>query len=697
MFKSLSVTGLLTSVVAIMASCVVIFLGINAWDSFNRQTVAKQVSLVATASGHMFTAMHNLRTDRSNTTRAMNAEGAVAGNDIAYFKGFRDRQMGALRGALETLPDIEAARKDGMLSELTSLFDKMSALEKETWQQMAMTKPQRRPALLKEYLDVTAVMLVTLDKMSIKLAAAIKHKDAVIDQLLTVKQMAWLVRLKVGEAGLMTTNTLTGNQLPANPLKAYHKLIGSIETAWDALQASLIGLDMSPQLTAAMKAADTATFEKPFVDLRDRLVETTLSGGKAELPASQWSPLNTPRQADLVAVADRTLDMARDHAGARYASAQRSMFLQILLLVGALVFAVASMVAVRRWVITPLRLIRDAMLKVAGGDLSSDLAVPARKDEIGALAEALATFRQNAIEKQRIESEQRMQDSRTVQRQQSVEGHIGTFEHQMRETLAALRDASGQMQSTSEEMSQISSETNTQARLAAKASSDASTNVQSVAAASEELSTSIGGISRQVAHAADIAGRAVEQARQTDDTVQGLAVSASRIGEVVGLISDIASQTNLLALNATIEAARAGEAGKGFAVVASEVKSLATQTAKATEEITQQIAAVQKVAHDAIEAIQGIGGTIGEVSEVATAIAAAVEEQGAATAEINRSTQQAAQGTKDASDNIVSVTSGADATGAAANEVKSAAEALGDRTRQLGDQVDAFLNSIRAA
>ena len=158
--------------------------------------------------------------------------------------------------------------------------------------------------------------------------------------------------------------------------------------------------------------------------------------------------------------------------------------------------------------------------------------------------------------------------------------------------------------------------------------------------------------------------------------MQGLAKSAGRIGEVVGLINTIAAQTNLLALNATIEAARAGEAGRGFAVVASEVKSLASQTAKATEEISEQIADIQRVAGDAIDAIKAIGGIIGEVNEVATAIAAAVQEQGAATQEITRSTQYAAQGTKNVSDNIVGVKTDADASAAAAEDVKHASEKL---------------------
>jgi methyl-accepting chemotaxis protein len=211
------------------------------------------------------------------------------------------------------------------------------------------------------------------------------------------------------------------------------------------------------------------------------------------------------------------------------------------------------------------------------------------------------------------------------------------------------------------------------------------------------LSASINDISQQAQHAAGIASRAVSQAQDTDGTVQGLAKSAGRIGEVVGLINTIAAQTNLLALNATIEAARAGDAGRGFAVVASEVKSLASQTAKATEDISEQIADIQKVAGEAIDAIKRIGGIIGEVNEVATAIAAAVQEQGAATQEISRSTQHAAHGTKNVSDNITGVKADADAAAAAADDVHLASKTLETQSQQLGSQVTQFLGKIRAA
>jgi methyl-accepting chemotaxis protein len=221
--------------------------------------------------------------------------------------------------------------------------------------------------------------------------------------------------------------------------------------------------------------------------------------------------------------------------------------------------------------------------------------------------------------------------------------------------------------------------------------------VQAVASATEELSSSVSEIGRQVQESSNIASQAVRQAQQTDARINELSQAAGRIGDVVKLITAIAEQTNLLALNATIEAARAGEAGRGFAVVASEVKQLASQTAKATEEISAQIASMQTATQDSVGAIKEIGGTIGRISEIAGAIAAAVQEQGAATGEIARNVGEAAKGTAEVASNITAVNRGAGETGSASAQVLISAQSLSAESDHLKAEVEKFLSTVRAA
>jgi len=269
------------------------------------------------------------------------------------------------------------------------------------------------------------------------------------------------------------------------------------------------------------------------------------------------------------------------------------------------------------------------------------------------------------------------------------------FEIDMKAVVQTVTSAATELQATAQSMASTATITSDKAGVVATAATEASSNVQTVASAAEELSSSISEISRQVSQSSEIASQAVTDAEQSRQNVQGLADSASKIGEVINLISDIADQTNLLALNATIEAARAGDAGKGFAVVASEVKNLANQTAKATEEISQQVGGVQHATEDAVTAIQSIGETIGRIDEASTAIASAVEEQGAATQEIARNVEQAASGTNEVTSNITEVTQGASETGHAASEVLAAADELAKQGDVLGREMDSFLVELR--
>jgi methyl-accepting chemotaxis protein len=345
----------------------------------------------------------------------------------------------------------------------------------------------------------------------------------------------------------------------------------------------------------------------------------------------------------------------------------------------------------------PLADMTREMTKLANGDLDIDIEGADRADEVGGLARSLQVFKENAITARRLEEEQRQEQARKDARRRIVEEYIGVFDHQVGEALDTLTAASTEMHATAGSMAATAEETSRQTTAVATSSDQASANVQTVAAATEQLSASVSEISRQVTQSAEFASTAVVEAERTNATIQGLAGTAQKIGEVVSLIQNIASQTNLLALNATIEAARAGEAGRGFAVVASEVKALSNQTAKATEDISTQIAAIQAETGHAVDAIKAIGGTIRQMDEIATAIAAAVEQQGAATRDISNNIQLVAQGTNSVASNIAGVNEAAAETGAAAGQVLTAADGLSRQADKLRADVNGFLGKIRTA
>ena len=368
--------------------------------------------------------------------------------------------------------------------------------------------------------------------------------------------------------------------------------------------------------------------------------------------------------------------------------------LGMLTLVGSILFV---WLYVGRNILRRIGNLQRSMQVLSSGDLEFEVYQSHAQDEIGAMADSLQVFRESMIQSRALSAEQDKDRIAKSERASRMEARIVEFETAVRTALNSLQSAAGSMQSTAQSMSATADQSNALVTAVATAAEQTSANVQTVSSGTEELSSSIEEIGRQVITSAEIARKAVDDAGATDATMQGLADNAARISVVVDLIQTIASQTNLLALNATIEAARAGDAGRGFAVVASEVKSLANQTAKATDEIRQQIVSMQTVTTTAVSAIRNISNTISEINEVTTAIAAAVEEQGAATREIARNIQHAAGGTSEVSTNIVGVSSASSQAGTAATEVLTASGALRREADVLREEIDAFLSNIRAA
>ena len=349
-----------------------------------------------------------------------------------------------------------------------------------------------------------------------------------------------------------------------------------------------------------------------------------------------------------------------------------------------------------RSVSKPLLAMSTAMSRLAQGDLSVAIPAGKRRDEIGRMAKSLEVFKghaeavaQAAAEREKLEAKTREDEKRMLETVSS------DFNSSVGGIVGAVGTAAEELRATAERLMKIAGATGDSTATATASIDSASSSAQTVAAAAEELAASVNEIARQVAQSTQVAEEAVQRVERTDHTVAGLSSAANRIGEVIHLIQDIAERTNLLALNATIEAARAGDAGKGFAVVAGEVKGLATQTARATEDISAQIAAIRQVSDESVGAIREIGEIIGRLNQITVAISAAVEEQSSATRDIAQHVMQTSVAAQEVSAKIHTVDASSRESTSVAHSVLDASTDLSARSRQLREEVSNFVRTLQ--
>lgn len=511
-------------------------------------------------------------------------------------------------------------------------------------------------------------------------------------------------------AGRATANLLSFVRavefMPLDLISSDRKAIEA--TAADELRRLRVRLDQLEK-GAAVQAdrTDVATFrtqlaeyEKSYLAIQ-AMTHDGAAAGRAKAEAEAFAQMKAIEGLRKILrnieqrSSDRVVEAAKDFREHADGSDRNGLILGGL---GILLGLGGSLLVARRGITGPLDRITAAMGKVAAGDIETAVPGVGRRDELGRLAGALEQFKQQAAVNRQLEADRQDADRRAAADKRAAMLDLASqFEASIGGLVQATLAAASGLGERAAALQVTASRTLGQASAAASAAGQTAGNVQTVASATEELTSSIQEITRQTSLSVTIAGEGETAAAATTATIGDLAQATAQIGDVVRLITEIASQTNLLALNATIEAARAGEAGKGFAVVASEVKSLANQTARATEEIQGQIAAIQAQTDAAVSRVDAVGTVIRRMSELSTTVAAAVGQQGAATGEIARNVQEAAQGTDVVSGSVETMQATAAETGAAADAVSTAAAGLTQTAEGLHRAVAAFLGTLRAA
>jgi methyl-accepting chemotaxis protein len=353
-----------------------------------------------------------------------------------------------------------------------------------------------------------------------------------------------------------------------------------------------------------------------------------------------------------------------------------------------------AFIASRR-IATTLTSLAGTMLAIASGKTEVEIAGRSRTDEIGEMAGALETFRMMTVEKQSLQHQAAAELAAKDRRQVAIDRHTEDFTQTISGVLGSFAEAGRMMREAADTAAEATRETHRRAEATTGQAEESQANLSRIAAATEELSASVDEIGRRIGEAASIMRDAVTSAGVADERVRDLGAAAGRIGEIVRLIESIASQTNLLALNATIEAARAGEAGKGFAVVAGEVKALAAQTAKATEEIAAQIAAITTATTGAVEAVQLVSGTIQRMDGITATIEGAIGQQGSATREIAGSVQSVVAGTVHVLSEMREVSTATERADTATASSTAASARVGEQAAALRGEVDHFLGALK--
>ena len=703
MFNKISVNVLLKSVIAVLAMVVIVMLSLSASQSWTRLTTVKRIAIAADASADLFTALHNLRVDRSYTTRDLNSEKQFP-EVYPALKAMRDADLPALKSALTKLESADFPERQKAVDGLREAIKKLAALQEELAAALAKPKAERRQGIASEYFNETGAILKLLETTSMQLNLSVKLADSYVDQLLDIKQLAWVARDASGDNAVMITNGLSGLPVPQDLALKYAVNDAKIESAWASLKDIASGLPTPAYFAAALEKAKNEYFGSEFSELRLKIIKALVAHQANSIKPTDWSTHSVPMLGSLLGVAEAALKSAKDYAAAQQAEASWALWSALGVLAAAIALVAGMMVMVSRRVTGPLRNIQQAMLKVAGGDFSVVLPGLERKDEIGDVANAVERFKVLADEKARAEAaeavkRQQVEADRVAQitqteaaaqakvaqerakiaeeqtqavkalgvglvrlsegdltfrlteafpeAYQELKDNFNATMEQLQETVRSLTESAREVTSASAEISTSTTDLSQRTEEQAASLEQTSASMEEIAGTVKKNAENAQQANASAGATRDVADRGGQVVAKAVDAMAKIEDSSRKISDIIGVIDEIARQTNLLALNAAVEAARAGEAGRGFAVVASEVRSLAQRSSQAAKDIKDLITNSNGQVKDGVELVNRAGASLTEivesikkVADIVADIANASAEQASGIEQVNKALTQ---------------------------------------------------------
>jgi methyl-accepting chemotaxis protein len=695
--RNLSIRTLLGVIIGAMGVLLVARNSASLVDAVAESSNARRVATSAVISKHLFRALIGVRTGRGSEIAGLLGEGPISASTEAEIAHGRGEYEAGYGDAMKALAALDLPELAAPVDRLKAARDAAAAMRPKVDAAIRQPRSARDPALAQDWPKLTQSILDAILATSDPLEASLKLVDPVTDHFLSIKRAAWTARLSLGTASLMNQAPVAaGRGMSAAEALAWYKEMARASGAWVAVAEAAARKDAPRALVDAVAKAN-GNFSGRNADALKALIDGLAAGQKPGMTLDEVRNINTENTSAVVDVIDVALDRMIARATDQASQATWTLLREGLVLLVAIGLSAGGFLMVRRRVSQRIQALTGTIDRLAQQDFSAEIPALSSGDEIGRMQQALLVLRENGRAHQTAVEARSADQAEIARRAETVDRQCRAFDSQVGTSLAAAEQAATRLTDAARAMTATVQRCTSEAGLVAASAKEASTGASTVAAATEELSSSVAEISRQMNQSSVIANNAKGKAEQTDATIAGLAEASHKIGEIVTLISTIANQTNLLALNATIEAARAGAAGAGFAVVASEVKNLATQTARATDDITQQIAQIQGITAEAVDGVRSISAVISEMGGITSAIAAAVEEQGAATKEIARNVQEVASAANRISAGIVDVSQAAERASQVAGDVGAAADTMSAQADALKTDVAGFLGEIRAA